>query len=140
MKQIISLTTACAVLVLQAAVFAQDTDAMTHCVRFNHGRNSATIVGTMMPSDGMTDKGMTTYVVKAHKGQTLAVRLKSSDKRVFFNVMNPAFDVNRDNDLLYWYRPIKKSGEYDIRVVSDKYGDHLNKTCTYTLQIKLSGH
>lgn len=139
MKQVISLIAACAMLVLQAAVSAQDTDTTTHYVRFDRGRNSVTIVGTMVPFDGMTDRSMTTYVVKAHKGQTLAVRLKSPDKRVFFCVMNPLFDVNRDNDLLYWYRPIKKTGEYDIRVVSNKYGDHLNKTCTYTLQIKLSG-
>ena len=135
MKQIIRLIAACLALMLPAAfASAQDTDTTTHYVRFDRGRNSTTIVGTMMPGEGIA-----AYVLRAHKGQVLAVRLKSPDKRVFFYVMNPDWDINRDSDLLYWYRPIRKSGEYDIRVVSDKFGDHMNKTCTYSLQIKLSG-
>lgn len=116
---------------LQSIAPSRDTDFVDHNLRFRHGSNSVTIDGRMPP--GVL---MDTYTLKAHKGQTLAVSVKSPDKRVFFAMMTPVFDVNRDDDRLYWYLPIKVPGDYIIRVIADKYG--VNKTCTYTLQVKLS--
>lgn len=117
---------------LQPAAPSRSTDFVDHNLRFRHGSDTVVINGKMTPGVEMD-----IYSFHAHKGQTIEARLKSPDKRAFFYVMNPSWNPTYDDDRLYWYRPAKVSGRYDIRVVADKYG--VNKTCTYTLQVKLSG-
>jgi len=117
---------------LQPVAPSCNTDFVDHTLRFRRGSDVVVINGTMTPGVEMD-----TYTFNAHEGQTIEARLKSPDKRVFFYVMNPSWNPIYDDNRLYWYRPVKVSGRYDLRVIADKYG--VNKTSTYTLQVKLSG-
>lgn len=128
-----SLTLGIAMLALAAPALAQDA-IRTVPVQFARGASSAAIKGSIK------GYGAVDYTVRARAGQTLTVRLTTSNKSGYFNVTAPGADEAMFNGSISGNRfsaAIPSTGTYAVRVYLMRNAARRNETANYTLNVAI---
>ena len=94
-------------LVLPLAIFAQGAPER---VRFQSGHSSATLKGRIVGFDTKD------YVVGAKAGQTMTLRLSSSNTSTYFVIYSINGRATDMNETTEWSENLSESGDYLIRV------------------------
>lgn len=132
------MTLVCLIVAGQAAVIAQEPPTSSEKVQFARGATSATRKGSVKGYDTRD------YVLSASEGQTLSVKLASSNGSLIFSVWpqdtkealqgdTPASEVTE------WTGKLPKTGEYAIRVGLMRNDARRGRTAPYTLSISITG-
>jgi hypothetical protein len=106
-------------------------------IQFAKGASSATIKASLK-GDQTID-----YKLRARAGQTMSVKLKTSNGSNYFNVLPPGSqDVaifvgsSGGNE---WFAPLEADGEYTVRVYLMRSAARRNETANYTLTVGIVG-
>jgi hypothetical protein len=106
-------------------------------IQFAKGVSSATIKASLK-GDQTID-----YKLRARAGQTMSVKLKTSNGSNYFNVLPPGSqDVaifvgsSGGNE---WSAPLEADGEYTVRVYLMRSAARRNETASYTLTVGIVG-
>jgi len=127
-----SVAAAGAVALLSATSFAAQDPAKIVPVRFAHGASSTAIKGSVRGHASVN------YMVRARAGQTMTVRLTTSNSSNYFNVTAPGADAalfigssagNR------FSATIRSTGTYMLRVYLMRNAARRNERAHYTLNI-----
>ncbi|MFO1306258.1 MAG: hypothetical protein U1F54_21235 [Burkholderiales bacterium] len=106
-------------------------------VQFAKGASSATVKGSIK-GDKTID-----YKLRARAGQTMAVKLVTSNGSNYFNVLRPGSkDVaifTGSSDGNEWSGALPADGEYTIRVYLMRNAARRNETANYTLTVGVTG-
>jgi hypothetical protein len=109
----------------------------THPINFARGASSATVSGTIK-GDQTVD-----YKLRARAGQTMTVKLATSNGANYFNVLPPG-----SNDVALfvgstsgneWSGALPTDGEYTVRVYLMRSAARRNETAPYTLTVGITG-
>jgi hypothetical protein len=103
--------TACAVALMASTVTFGQTKKVT--VRFKQGSTGATY------RNSVTGYGTVDFVLKANAGQTMSVKLTSSNTALYFNVRKEGADEalsDSARDATDWSGQLTEAGQYVIRV------------------------
>jgi hypothetical protein len=123
---------------LAAGYWASAADSIeTRPVRFAKGASSATVKGSL--------KGYQTidYTLRAKAGQTMSVKLQTSNGAHYFNVLPPG-----SNDVAIfigstggneWTGPLPADGEYKIRLYLMRSAARRKEAANYTLTVGITG-
>lgn len=120
-----------ALLAMSTPLFAQDA-VRTVPVQFAKGASSAAIKGSV--------RGYATvnYTVKAHAGQTMTVRLTTSNRSSYFNVTAPGADEAMFNGSVAGNRftaTIPSTGTYTVQVYLMRSAARRGEVASYTLNL-----
>jgi hypothetical protein len=127
---------ACVLVASSLWAFAADS-IETKQVHFAKGTSSATLKGSI--------KGYTIvdYKLGAKAGQTMKVRLKTSNSASYFNVLPPGskdaaiFVGSTSGD--EWTGSLPSDGKYTVRVYLMRSAARRNETADYTLTVGITG-
>jgi hypothetical protein len=106
-------------------------------MRFAKGASSATVKGSLK-GDQTID-----YTLRAKAGQTMSVKLQTSNGAHYFNVLPPG-----SNDVAIfigstggneWTGPLPADGEYKIRLYLMRSAARRNEAANYTLTVGITG-
>jgi hypothetical protein len=127
---------ACALVTTSSWAFAAD-GIETRPLQFAKGASSATVKGSLA-GDKTID-----YKLRAKAGQTMTVRLKSSNAANYFNVLPPG---SKDVAIFVgstggneWTGPLSAEGEYTIRAYLMRSAARRNEAANYTLTVGITG-
>ena len=127
---------ACALVTTSSWAFAAD-GIETRPLQFAKGASSATVKGSLA-GDKTID-----YKLRAKAGQTMTVRLKSSNAANYFNVLPPG---SKDVAIFVgstggneWTGPLPADGEYTIRAYLMRSAARRNEAANYTLTVGITG-
>jgi hypothetical protein len=105
-------------------------------IHFAAGASSATVKGTIA-GDKTVD-----YKLSAKAGQTMSVKLKTSNSSNYFNVLPPGSESavfigsTSGNE---WTGTLEADGEYKIRVYMMRSAARRNEVASYTLTVGITG-
>jgi hypothetical protein len=133
----VRLLMACVFVAAGSWAFAADSSE-SRPIQFAKGASSATVKGSL--------KGyrFIDYKLRAKAGQTMSVKLKTSNGANYFNVLPPG-----SNDVAIfigstsgneWTGPLPADGEYTIRVYLMRSAARRNETAKYTLTVGITGN
>ncbi len=111
-------------------------DMQVKAIKFEAGKSSATVTGSI------TGYQTVDYKMDARAGQTLKVKLKTSNASNNFNILPPG----SEDDAIYngsiegtsYTGKLQQSGEYKIRVYLMRNDARRNATANYTLTVSLT--
>ncbi|MGH7028378.1 hypothetical protein [Brevundimonas sp.] len=118
-----------AVVTLPAA--AQD-HSRTERVQFARGASSATLHGNLHGYDSVD------YVLGARRGQTLSVRMQTSNASAYFNVLPSGGDgtaLDGAANVVDWRGVLPANGDYVVRVYLMRNAARRDEHANYTLSI-----
>ncbi|MEF8754775.1 MAG: hypothetical protein V5B60_12730 [Accumulibacter sp.] len=137
MKPFRMLLAAVASLFLMAFSLAHADEIEARAVQFAQGKSSATIKGSLK-GDQTID-----YTLRARAGQTMSVRLATTNGANHFNVLPPG---SNDEALFVgssggkeWTGALPADGEYKLRVHLMRSAARRNETANYTLTVGIIG-
>jgi hypothetical protein len=119
-------------LAIPLVLSAQD-EAPPKPIRFEKGKTSAVVRGTLTLHDGWTEP--VTYSLRAAAGQVMKVRFVSEDEKAWYSVACPGNGGTNSRKTPLWTYTLPESGEYRIAVGSE--GDA--KSIPYTLEVEVAG-
>jgi hypothetical protein len=122
-------------------VFAQTGSAQTNRtaeVRFKRGTTSANY------KDKIRGYGGIDYVLGAKAGQKMVVKLKSSNRFIYFNVIDRTTKTALDTDpapreVTEWEGTLPKTGDYIVQVYLVRAEARRNRTAPFSISIEVSG-
>jgi len=123
-------------MLLFAAGSAAQTSIHTIKVSFDKGASGAALKGTIKGDDTFD------YVVHAAAGQTMKVRLTTTNKSNYFNVNPPGNEaaIFIGSTTGYSFEgAVPETGNYTIRVYLMRNAARRNESAHYTLDISLGG-
>ncbi len=125
----------CALLSVASAFAGSEIETKT--VHFAKGASSATLKG-VLKGERIVD-----YRLRAAAGQTMSVRLESSNLANYFNVLPPGSEdvaifigSSGGNE---WSGPLAATGEYTVRIYLMRSAARRNETASYTLTVGITG-
>ena len=123
-----------AILFCPLMLLAQDMQVKT--IKFETGKSSATV------TDAITGYQTIDYKISASAGQSLKVKLKTSNASNNFNVLPPG----SEDDAIYngsiegtsYTGKLQQTGDYKIRVYLMRNDARRNATANYTLTVSIT--
>jgi hypothetical protein len=124
-------------LLLGGAPAWAETAIRSQAVQFKKGASSATVKGTLK-GDHTID-----YKLRARAGQTMSVKLATSNGANYFNVLPPGSQGEAifvgSTDGNEWSGTLAADGEYTIRVYLMRSAARRNESAAYTLTVGVTG-
>ena len=115
-------------------LFAQDMQVKT--IKFETGKSSAVVTGSI------TGYQTIDYKFSANAGQTLKIKLKTSNASNNFNILPPGSEdeaiYNGSIEGTSYTGKLEKAGEYKIRVYLMRNDARRNATANYTLTVSVT--
>jgi hypothetical protein len=120
-----------------AASVASADQIITKPVQFAAGTNSATVKGTVKSYDSVD------YTLVAKAGQTMSVKMTTSNASSYFNVLPPgstseAIFIGSSEGNNY-SGVLPASGKYTVRVYLMRNAARRNETASYSVNFKITG-
>ncbi|MEO6727196.1 MAG: hypothetical protein ABIU20_08115 [Blastocatellia bacterium] len=127
-----SVTSILAVILLFAIAVTASADQKFQRIRFERGRTSAVVKGTVTDSE---QENLHEYKLRVGKGQTIYVHLTSPVKAANFRITFPDGSMASEGDLKKplkdWEGPIPTSGDIVIEI----YHQGKARSMPYTLEV-----
>lgn len=120
-----------------AVSIASADQIITKPVQFAAGSNSATVKGTVKGYDSVD------YTLVAKAGQTMSVKMTTSNASSYFNVLPPgstgeAIFIGSSEGNNY-SGVLPASGKYTVRVYLMRNAARSNETASYSVNFKITG-